>query len=539
MKKVSDIEALALIHAALSHVAPDHLPEHALQLSDSVGELGLDSVTTLEMLGYLEERLGILFLDEDIARVRTMQHLVHLLQGKAVDGVFAEGRLRDAMTDHHAKHVTRSGKSNALDAFLRWPQVRELEDRLAQLQGLQINNPYFSMHERVATDTCMMGGRELLNFSSYNYLGLSGDPRVVGAVQRVVARYGTSVSASRIASGERPFHRQLEQQLAACQGVDDAVVLTAGHATNVTTIGHLFGPRDLILYDAFAHNSILEGIRLSGATRRGFRHDDPQHLRDQLSRLRSRYDKLLIVVEGVYSMDGDICNLPAYIALKDEYNGWLMVDEAHSFGVLGVTGKGIGEHYGVDGRNVELWMGTLSKSLASCGGWIAGNAHVIKYLRYTSPGFVYSAGMTPANTQAALSALQWMLAEPERVHALQRNGQTFYKALNERGFDTGTARGETSVVPIITGSSLLALRMSQRLIEHGINVQPIVYPAVRDKSARLRFFLSSMHSTKQLLWAADKIEETWQSVVHDTSIHAAVAPRKSDSGHAAVAHGFV
>lgn len=386
-----------------------------------------------------------------------------------------------------------------------WPEVKDLEMRLQAAMAMGIDNPYFSVHEGTAKDTTVVDGRELVNFSSYNYIGLSGDERVLTAVHEAIERYGTSVSASRVASGERPFHTELEAELAEAQGIEDTLVFTAGHATNVTTIGHLMGPNDLVLHDELIHDSALQGIKLSGAGRRGYRHEDPEHLERLLKEMRHHHEKVLIVVEGVYSMDGDLCNLPAFLELKHRYGCLLMVDEAHSFGVVGARGCGIAEHHGVDAKEVDLWMGTLSKSLASCGGWIGGSKSLINYLRYTAPGFVYSAGITPANGVAGLTSLRLMLEEPERVAKLQANGDTLHRALVSHGIDTGPALGGSGVIPAITGNSMHALVLSGKLLEQGINVQPIVYPAVADDASRLRFFLSSTHSTEQLEWTAERV----------------------------------
>ena len=393
-----------------------------------------------------------------------------------------------------------------------WPEVQDLVQRLEGVRAQGLRNPYFHVHQGTARDTTTVDGRELVNFSSYNYLGLSGDPRVLADVKEAVERYGTSVSASRVASGERPFHHELEAELAQAQGAEAALVFTAGHATNVTTIGHLMKSEDLVIHDELIHDSALQGIKLSGAARRQFRHDDPEHLERQLRELRGHYRRVMIVVEGVYSMDGDLCALPAYLELKDRYGCLLFVDEAHSFGVVGTTGRGVGEHYGIDGARVDLWMGTLSKSLASCGGWIAGSETLVTYLRYTAPGFVYSAGLTPANGVAALSALRLMQAEPWRVKKLQHNADVFHDALVARGVDVGPAHGESGVAPAITGNSLHALLLSERLGDRGINVQPIVYPAVADYAARLRFFLSSTHSEEQLLRTAEAVATTLAAI---------------------------
>jgi 8-amino-7-oxononanoate synthase len=397
----------------------------------------------------------------------------------------------------------------------QWTEVTDLEARLQMAEMAGIRIPYFNVHEGTAKNTSIIAGREMVNFSSYNYLGLSGDPRVISESHDAMLRYGTSVSASRVASGERPFHQELELLLARSQGQEDAVLFTAGHATNVTTIGHLFGAKDLVIHDELIHDSSLQGIKLSGAQRRGFRHEDPAHLEEQLKALRSRFEKVLIVVEGVYSMDGDIAQLPAYIELKRKYGCLLLVDEAHSYGVCGATGQGLREHFGIRGDEVDMWMGTLSKSLSSCGGWISGSKRLIRYLKYTAPGFVYSAGLTPQNGQAALSSLKYMLAEPWRVQKLQANAKRFHDALVARGVNTGPALGGSGVVPAVTGNSFHALVLSQRLAEQGINVQPIVYPAVADDAARLRFFLSSTHTDEQLDWTAEAVATTLAGVRKD------------------------
>ena len=404
-----------------------------------------------------------------------------------------------------------------------WPEVKDLNMRLQAAGAMGIRNPYFTVHQGTARDITHVhddqgATRELVNFSSYNYLGLSGDDRVLSSTKAAVDKYGTSVSASRVASGERPFHQELEAKLAKCQGVEDALVFTAGHATNVTTIGHLFGPDDLVLHDELIHDSALQGIKLSGAQRRSFRHDDPTHLEAQLRELRTHYEKVLVVIEGVYSMDGDVCSLPEYVRIKKKYGCMLMVDEAHSFGIIGETGCGLAEYWGIPGNEVDLWMGTLSKSLASCGGWIAGSTTLITYLRYTAPGFVYSAGITPANGMAALTSLDLMLEEPWRVTKLQDNARFFHEQLIAHGLDTGPAKGASGVVPVVTGNSMYALMLSQRLLDEGVNVQPIVYPAVADDAARLRFFLSSTHSHDQLQQTAERVSRVLAGVRADFAV---------------------
>jgi len=399
-----------------------------------------------------------------------------------------------------------------------WKAYKDLALRLHAVEAIGLKNPYFDLHEGTARNTTQIDGREIINYSSYNYLGLSGDERVYDAVDKGMRRYGTSVSASRVASGERPFHRELEQALARAQGVEDAVVMAGGHATNVSTIGHLFGPQDLILHDELIHDSCIQGIKLAGAARRGFRHEDTAHLEAQLRELRRHYEKVLILIEGVYSMDGDIANLPEYLRLKKRYGCMLMVDEAHSFGTVGKTGYGVGEHWrdrgvDLDPMDVDIWMGTMSKSLASMGGWIAGRKELITYLRYTTPGFVFAAGIPPTLGVAALTALQLWTEETWRVEALQRNSKRFYELLRERGLDTGPALGDSPVIPVVTGDSMHALKLSQRLLDdHGVNAKPIIFPAVPNDAARLRFFMTALHTEEQLVYTADRVAEALSGI---------------------------
>jgi 7-keto-8-aminopelargonate synthetase-like enzyme len=274
-------------------------------------------------------------------------------------------------------------------------------------------------------------------------------------------------------------------------------VFVSGHATNVTVIGHLMGPRDLIVHDAAIHNSCTEGVRLSGATRVSFAHNDWRAAEIALADARRGARRALLVIEGHYSMDGDIPDLPRFIEIARRHDAWLMVDEAHALGVVGARGHGIHEHFGIDPTEVDIWMGTLSKTLSGCGGYIAGNASLIEWLRHSAPGFVYSVGLAPALAAAAQESLTILHREPERVARLQANAALFLALAREAAFDTGSATAH-AIVPIILGSSIAAARYSQKLLERGINVQPIIYPAVAEKAARLRFFLSSEHSAEDI-----------------------------------------
>ncbi len=388
-----------------------------------------------------------------------------------------------------------------------FPELGALSQRFAMAEKIGVRNPYFRVHDGTARDTSVIEGVPMVNFSSYNYLGFSGHPEVVAAAQASIQAFGTSVSASRVASGERPLHRDLEQGLARHVGVEDAIVMVSGHATNVTTVGHVMGREDLVLHDSLIHDSVLQGIYLSGATRRPFPHNDFDAAEKTLAQVRKNFRRVLLVAEGIYSMDGDTTDLPRLIELKRRYKTLLMIDEAHSIGVLGPAGRGLAHHYeDVDPNDVDIWMGTLSKSFASCGGYIAGSKELIQYLKYTAPGFVYSAGLPPPNAAAALKSLELMNRHPEIVEQLRARSRYFVRLLRERGINTGDAIG-AAVVPAIIGNSVHALKLSEALGARRINVQPIVYPAVEENASRLRFFISATHTEAQLRQTADAIVE--------------------------------
>lgn len=380
------------------------------------------------------------------------------------------------------------------DRMLGYKQIQIIH-RGAERMGLV--NPFFKQHDGLASAHTQIAGQDLINFSSYNYLNFSGDARINAAAVAAIEKYGTSVSASRLVSGERPIHRELETALARLYGAEDAIVFVSGHATNVTTIGHLFGPRDLVVHDEFIHNSALEGIKLSGAKRFSFLHNDWRALDQLLTQHRAHYERVLVVVEGIYSMDGDYPDLPKFVELRNRHKVFLMVDEAHSLGVMGARGHGIREHFGLQAKDVDLWMGTLSKSLAGCGGYIAGEAALIEHLKFLAPGFLYSVGMSPPLAAASLAALQCLTVEQPRVENLQKRGKLFLQLAQAAGINTGTSTG-LAVVPAIIGSSIRATRLSSAMLARGVNVQPILYPAVPEKSARLRFFISCQHTEQEI-----------------------------------------
>jgi 8-amino-7-oxononanoate synthase len=432
-------------------------------------------------------------------------------------------KLSSAAATRMAPAPARAAASDAsrldvadLEAYREIRMIEEAADYLG------IDDPFFRVHEGIAGAETLIGNRSYINFASYNYIGLNGDPRIVAAAKAAIDRYGTSVSVSRPVSGERPIHRELERALARIHGADDSVALVGGHSTNVTVIGHLLGRNDVIAHDALIHNSIVQGGMLSGARRAPFRHLDPEAADKVLAEARPRHGHALLVIEGHYSMDGDVPDLAAFVAVARRHRAWLMVDEAHSLGVLGPRGFGLADRAGIDPKEVDIWMGTLSKSLVSCGGYIAGRQPLIDYLKRMAPGFVFSVGMTPANAAAALTAVEILEHEPERVQRLNERSALFLRLAREGGLDVGGSVG-AAIVPIITGSSIGAARLSQALFRRGINVQPILYPAVPERAARLRFFLTAQHTEEQVREAIGIVLEEARAIAAEPTDLAAVA----------------
>jgi 8-amino-7-oxononanoate synthase len=418
------------------------------------------------------------------------------------------------------KTVGKDAEANenyAPAAFSELPVFQAMQKHRGVAGMFGLSNPFYRAHEgRLGAET-RCEGRDLINFASYDYLGLNQEPVVAAAAKAAIDVQGTSVSASRLVAGERPQHRRLEEGLASLYGVEDCLTFVSGHATNVSTIGVLMGADDLIVHDELMHNSALIGARLSRAKSVAFRHNNLEHLELVLRENRGRHRNAMILVEGLYSMDGDIPDLPRLIAIKKRFGAWLMVDEAHALGVLGRTGRGVAEQFAVDPREIDVWMGTLSKTLASCGGYICGSRDLIEILKYQAPGFVYSVGLSPPATAAAHAALEILKAEPARVAGLRDNGRLFLTEAKRAGLDTMTSAG-CAVVPVMVGCPVRAVRLTERLFERGINALPIIHPAVPMKAARLRFFITARHTQEQITRSVAIIAEELAGIARRQSL---------------------
>jgi 8-amino-7-oxononanoate synthase len=480
--------ALAMSGTGLADVTPE----------TPIAALGLDSLQRVELVAALERSFGRHLPDTVYSQASTLGDLAAAVQRHLID-------------HPHSNVSARAIPAENYDVAL-FPEYLELKRHKRMLLAVTETNPYFRVDQ--GDDTLLQGtpclahidGRALTNFCAYDYVGMAHDPAVTAATKDAIDRYGTGAGASRLVSGEKQIHRDLEHALAAFLGAPAAIVFVSGHATNVTTIGHLMGPGDLIVHDLLAHNSILQGARLSGATCRGFAHNDWRSLDALLAGIRHSYRRVLIAIEGVYSMDGDYPDLARFVDIKERHHAMLYVDEAHSLGTMGKTGRGLGEHAEIASSSVDLWMGTLSKSLASCGGYIAGSAELIEYLKYTAPGFVYSVGISPPNAATALAALTVLRREPQRVARLHELSSLFLRLARERGLNTGVGAG-TPVIPIIVGNSVRCLLLSRALFRRGINVQPIIHPAVPEHATRLRVFITINHTESLVRNAVDAIAE--------------------------------
>ncbi len=495
-----------------------------LDRSQPLKDMGLDSLMAIEVKNQIEADLAIEMPIESFTEDMNTSGLTDTvcdLMADSLGGVVAAPGTGDADTPDETPSVATaaaseepatpaSGEEVAIGEeqyrFSAFPEFRKLETQLGQIQLLGIENPYFNVHESVTADTTVIDGRKMINFSSYNYLSLSGDPETTQAAKDALDRYGAGASASRVVSGEKTVHGELERALAEFVGAEDVVVFTSGHSTNETTIGHLFGPGDLILHDELAHNSIIQGCIHSHAQRRPFPHNDWQALDKLLGELRANYKRVLVAIEGVYSMDGDYPDLPKFIEVKKRHKVLLLMDEAHSIGTMGVGGHGLPEHFGVDPKDVDLLMGTISKGLGSCGGYIAGCKEVVKYLKYTAPSFVFSNAISPSNAAAALASIRKISRDPEPVNRCRANSALFLRLAKECNLDTGLSNN-TPVIPIIIGNSLRALQLSRKMFHRGINVHPILHPAVEEKAARLRFFITATHTEEQIRFTVEALDE--------------------------------
>ena len=488
MKVIRD-EVVKCIATVLT-IEPDAVGHDRRFLED----LGGDSLDSLSLLVLVETSFGVMIDEREYRACSSANDLTRLIW-------------RKRMGLHEAPSARTRTKATPITSFTESREYSEFMKRLAEMS--QIPDPYFIPHDSTLTDVSIVNGREVLNFASYNYICMSGRPETVRAACEAAMRYGTSASGSRLLAGEKGLYCDLENEIAEWKHTEAALVLVGGHSTNVTFVGNFCGERDLIIYDAFSHNSVQQGCSLSHATSRAFPHNNVDALEAILKMSRSSFEKVLLIVEGVYSMDGDIAPIDEFVRLKKEYGLFLMVDEAHSACVIGKNGGGVDEYFNLDPTDIDIKMGTLSKGLGACGGYLAGSAALIQYLRYNIPGFVFSVGISPPVAAAALAALRLLRADSSPVTALARNISYFVDAARAADLNICLA-GETAIIPILVGDETDAFRLSAELLERGISVPPAVYPAVPVGKARLRFCVTSSHKPEQIDYAIAQLLESAQ-----------------------------
>ncbi len=391
--------------------------------------------------------------------------------------------------------------NNTNDSVTR--RIRALTERVA---GLKANDLYYlntPVEEILPGCKVLVRGREMGMYASYSYLGLVGHPRINEAAKKAVDKFGTGTNGVRLLAGTLTIHKELEETIANFKHAEAAVTYSSGYVTNLTVISGLMGRGDYVFSDKLNHASIVDGCLMSGAEFRRFRHNDMEHLEGLLKNAPADVAKM-VVADSVFSMDGDIIDLPKVLELTKKYNAWLMIDEAHSVGVLGKTGTGIEEHFGL-GDVIDIKMGTLSKTIPSVGGYVAANKEIVTYLSHLSRAYMFSAALPPAQAAAANEAFKVILDEPWRIERLNQNTKQFIGGLKGMGFDTMLT--ETAIVPVLCGQDDVAFAMTRECQHNDVFVLPVASPAVPEGLARLRATVTAAHEPSEIERAMDVIGE--------------------------------
>jgi 8-amino-7-oxononanoate synthase len=380
-----------------------------------------------------------------------------------------------------------------------------------RVRNLKANDMYFynmPVEEIKGGARVIVNGREMGMYASYSYLGLIGHPRINAAAKAAIDKFGTGTNGVRLLAGTLTIHTELEETIAAFKHTEAAVTYSSGYSTNLTVISTLMGRGDFVISDKLNHASIVDGCLMSGAEFRRFKHNDMEELEHRLQQVPSDAAKL-VVADAVFSMDGDVLDLPKTVELCRKYHAWLMIDEAHSVGVLGRTGTGIEEHFGL-GDVIDIKMGTLSKTIPSVGGYVAGKKDLISYLRHASRAYIFSAALPPAQAAAANEAFKVILDEPWRIEAVNANGRQFIDGLKKSGFDTMLT--STAIVPVLCGTDDQAFALTQACQHKDLFVLPVVSPAVPEGQARLRATVTAAHTPQEIDYAMDVIAKAGREI---------------------------
>lgn len=394
-----------------------------------------------------------------------------------------------------AKHAETYKKHELIDARAR---------RLFESVELACSKDAYPFQAPLSTRSgpiVEVDGHRLLLLSSYDYLGLIGDPRVDEAAINAVRRYGTGTGGVRLLTGTLELHREMEQALAEFKGTDAAITFTSGYAANLAVISALFGPADRVIADALSHRSLVDACRLAGVQLQRFEHNNPDSLRREIEHGVDA-NRTLIVSDGVFSMDGDIGCLPDLIKLKKQYGCFLLVDESHATGVLGEHGRGTDEHFGVPTDEVDIWTGSLAKAIPASGGFIAVSRRVSIFLQHAAAPYIFSGAMAAPSAAAVLETLNILKKEPERVARVKANAEFLRKGLRSLGYDTGNS--QTAIIPVMMYDDAKTALFARKLRDYGVLVSPVMFPAVNQGAARLRICVTAAHTREHLEFALDR-----------------------------------
>jgi 8-amino-7-oxononanoate synthase len=473
----------------------------AIDFDTPLFELGLDSLGAASIAAALEDKFEKRMNPEVLFELDTIRQLAEYLESLPIYSAYqtagsssvADPSSFDASVE--AVGVADQGDNNPISYFERMNR----KVNTAKEQGVYPFEPEISSHDG-AWVQCE--GQRMLMLASYEYLGLLGHQDLNRAATAAIEKYGTGHHGSRLLTGTTSVHTELESRLAGWMDAEDAIVYSSGYVANLATISALVGPGDYVIGDKLNHASIVDGCRMSGADFAEFKHNDMDELSSLL--LNSGGRRTLVVVDAVFSMEGDIIDLPIVVEICKKNHALLMVDEAHSMGVLGKTGGGIQEHFGLDADDIDIKMGTLSKSLAGSGGFVASNNQIITYLRHHARGYIFSGALPAVYANVALAALDVLQREPERVTRIWENVEYYLSGLKRLGFDTGTC--QTPIVPIMTPSNDVTMEFSQLCRQQGLMVAPVCFPAVPMDAPRLRTCITECHKQADIDFALEVLD---------------------------------
>ncbi len=489
-----------LVHDTIVRWLRDEASLHVDQIDYDAPlfDLGIDSLGAANIGCQLAERTGKTLHPEVLYELETINELAKHLDSLSI-------------TERREEHVLSPGPSAVVSAdpgaalLPAAPVPGGMLQRYARLnrrvKRLKAEDRYFFEPEISAHDGAWVvaDGKRMLMLGSYEYLGLLGHPHLKQTAMETIRTFGTGHHGVRLLAGTTTVHRRLEAELARFMQAEDAMVFSSGYVTNLATISTLVGPGDVVIGDQWNHASIMDGCRMSGADFWEFQHNDMDSLAELLA--KAGPGRTLVVVDAVFSMDGDIIDLPCVVDLCKKHGALLMVDEAHSIGVLGKTGRGVQEHFDLAPDDIDVKMGTLSKTFAGCGGFVAGCEELTTYLRHHARGYIFSGALPAGQASVAIAALEVLEQEPELVQRLRENTVHYLRGLKSLGFDT--AKSVTPIVPVMTRNDDTTLEMTRLCRADGLLVIPVCYPAVPMDAPRLRTCVSAVQTRDELDFALD------------------------------------